>query len=165
MNTHIYSHGPNLFDAATNDVTTGKYIGNNGTITTSAPTYTGPDTYNYTDFIPVEAGKTYKRIWHGPAFTNTHGMSIAWYNSSKTFISRDSGSQYPEGTTNISGNFTAPANAAYARINFCSETWPNSNVTMEFYDIDVKWRDYTPHIYESGWQDGASYKYTSGSWT
>ena len=150
MNTHIYSQGPNLFDPATNYVTTGKFISANGTITTSAPSYTGPDTYNYTDYIPVEAGITYKRVWHGPASLIAKGMSVAWYDNSEIFISRSNGSTAPIGSTDVVDTFTAPANAAYARINFCSETWPNSAVDLEFYDTAIEWRDYTPHSYTHG---------------
>ena len=149
MAVKIYKVGDNLFDAATNNVVAGKYIASDGTITNSSPTYTGNSTFNYTDYIPVEAGKIYKRKWTGPAIIQAHGATVAWYNSSKTFITRTSSVLYPIGTTEMDDNFTAPNNASYAIINFPSATWPNANVSLEFYDAELTWRDITPKIYNT----------------
>lgn len=60
---------------------------------------TGQSGYFCTGFIPVTAGTVY--------IANT-GRSYAWYNSSKEYLSGDSG-------TGIQGGIAAPTNAAYIR--------------------------------------------------
>lgn len=138
-----YKAGENLFDAATNNVTTGKFIDDQGLPVSS-------NTLSYTDYVPIEANKTYTRKWTGPALTTGGSVSVAWYNSSKVFIIRTPSQRYETGTTEMEDNFTAPANAAYVIINFPSATWPNADVNLEFYETEVKWREATAHEYSSG---------------
>ena len=159
MNVHIYAKGPNLFDAATNTVTTGKYINSEGVEKTSSGS--GKNKLNHTDYMSVTPGHQYKYKWSGPALTaSTTTASIALFDENLDFISRPVEGQYPSSTASFELDLdSVPNNAAYAILNFPSATWPNSDVNIEFYDKTLAWRDYTPHSYHGAWHNGTSYSY------
>lgn len=150
MNAHIYAHGDNLFDAATNEVTTGKYISSEGVEKVSSGS--GKNKLNHTDYMSVTPGHQYKYKWSGPALTaSTTTASIALFDENLDFISRPVEGQYPSSTASFELDLdSVPNNAAYAILNFPSATWPNSAVDLEFYDKALAWRDYTPHLYSAG---------------
>lgn len=84
------SVGKNLFNK--NTVTAGYYVNNaNGNLVAFAG-------YNTSDYIPITAGETYYR---------SKEEALAFYNSSKVYISGIAGGQ--------PNAFTAPANAAFCR--------------------------------------------------
>lgn len=64
--------GKNLFNPAT--VTTGAFVARDGSITSSG-------LYGYSDYIKIENGKSYIK-------SNITAGSVAFYNSSKTFVNR-----------------------------------------------------------------------------
>lgn len=98
--------GKNLFNINASDNETGKFI--------SAGVATVNPSYNATGFIPVTAGSTY---------TLSYKHSIAWYNSSKVYISQSASSD-----TNKTQ--TAPAGAAFLRCSVNILEWPLFQVEL-----------------------------------
>ena len=80
------------------------YIGAEGNINAQNPT----NMEYYTDYIPVLANTVYTVGYNAFASEDAPWISISWYTSDKTFISRVATLYYSF------KNFTSPANAAYA---------------------------------------------------
>ena len=98
----------NLFDIT--DYVAGKYIDASGNEQTSS------GAMNHSNYITVSANSEYTLSSNKPAFTNVT-YAIAWYDSNKTFISRDSWlAPDSQGRYDFTG--ASPNNAAYAIINF-----------------------------------------------
>lgn len=93
--------GQNLFDKTT--ATAGYRIGSDGVPYADTP-------YSVSDFISIDPKTAYRYSRGG---TSTNSAAIAYYDSSKTFISR---TMPIIGDNAYSGVLTSPTNAVYARI-------------------------------------------------
>ncbi|GGH42907.1 hypothetical protein GCM10007423_39890 [Dyadobacter endophyticus] len=103
-----YTFGKNLANPNDPDVLLGSFIQyNNGIPAANA-------SYNSTGFIPVTAGQTY---------TLSFKHQIAWYNSSKVYISGSNSSD-------VNKNQTAPAGAAYLRATVALASWSTFQVEL-----------------------------------
>ena len=103
----------NLFNA---DAITHVYIGSSGA--ESAGNY-----YATSDYIDVEAGSLYAE----KSNSAYQYIGFSWYDSNKTFLSRDN--TYQQGALSVS--YTAPNNAAYLRVSFMYGTVPTTWLTPE----------------------------------
>ena len=90
--------GKNLFNINASDIAIGYYVATNGTLAASA-------SYNATGYIPVTAETAYYL---------SYKHNIAWYNSSKVFISASIDNNKAQ---------TSPANAAYLRCTVSLAAW------------------------------------------
>jgi hypothetical protein len=116
---NVIGVGKNLFNSGT--VTVGYYCD----WTTGNPTVSS--TYSYTDYIPVVQNTAY--------INNKNSRMIAYYNSSKTFIS---------GVQNIDyqASFTTPASTAYMRITFYNTAIAAGSVQIEKGTISTEYVEY-----------------------
>ena len=123
-NNGALKYSPNLLDSSAENTTLGKYIEKStGKVSNSA------SNFMFEEYIPVVGGKTYVaygRTWDGTGIADYN--RIAWYNSSKAWIS---GANYTQNQISVA---TAPSNAAYARFS-CNITGSSSTtVTQELVD-------------------------------
>lgn len=114
--------GKNKFNINDADVTSGYYVNNTtGNLSANA-------NYSATGFIPVEAGKTY---------TLSVKSYMAWYNSSKIFLSGSS-------AADTSKQQTAPAGAAYLRASV-SIPYTLANFQVEEGTAETTWEAYVQY--------------------
>ena len=108
----------NLFDK--NTIIQGKYINNSGNLVDDANNFTG-------DYIPINENTTYYL-----SSTSTDARRIAYYNSSKTFISR--------AVVVSNQTLTIPSNAKYVRLS----CYNNALDTLQL-ELGSKANSYTPY--------------------
>ena len=96
--------------------------------------------------MPVTPGHQYKYKWSGPIISTSTTVSIILYDEDYEFISRPVSQAITGGSFELDLN-SVPNNAAYAILNFPSATWPNSDVSIEFYDKATSWQDGAAHSY------------------
>lgn len=70
-----------------------------------------------TNYILIEADKSYSIITTQAGTVSTAYISLAWYGTSKGFISRPTGAMATKGKL-INSSYTAPREAVYARVSF-----------------------------------------------
>ena len=113
-NNGVVKLSPNLLNPAT--VTTGAFISNTGAIVTGDY----GSSYGHSDYIKIENGKSYIK-------SNISASSVAFYNSSKTFVERE----------NVT-SFTATYDG-YVRINY---TLTDTNMQFEQGSTATTYRPY-----------------------
>lgn len=102
--------GANLFNLNDKDVALGKYLNSNGSLTSNT-------SYNTSGYVPVESGKTY----YIAAQANYGYRFVLFYTDGKSVIS---GTLLQEVVS-----FTAPTNAAYARVTFYAKDYDIAQIT------------------------------------
>lgn len=103
--------GLNKFDASDGDVAIGYYLNTNGNLSES-------DDYNTSGFIPVEEGTKYYQSKDG----GHKFRFVAYYNTSKTFISRDGECD----------SFIVPSGTKYVRVTFYALYYNKAQVADEY---------------------------------
>ena len=121
----------NLFDE-NSEVIPHNYIDDNGVLTYN----TNIDTY---DYIPVEPNATYRAKSFGIG-SGSLNIRAAYYDSSKTFISRF--------ISNKNSTFTTPINCAYIRLSIDNANRPIHDLQISLTEGSTDPVTYEPHKYK-----------------
>lgn len=114
------------------------YLGTSGRVESSNSSVT------CVDYIPVNAGTHYQLSWVAVA-NGSVARGVAFYDSSKAYISRISGSDF-------TGAFTAPSDTAFARLYFYNangmvvSSFPSSYMTDIQLEVGNSATSYEPYV-------------------